>query len=318
MTKKLRITLYFISAYLTLFGVLFLLAPSVAERITHTTHDATLNVLYGQYTMTFAFVAFMAARKREATSELSLVVLVLAAGHVIVFSYLFMSGITPCPPTCIPRGSSAGMSHSEALCRLTVGDRRKDMIRWALRRAIDKVGRNLNTDVSYVRDMIDASPRAVWLFFRAAALGKFRRDVPIEAWFAAGLTAMRHEDCDPCTQLGVTMAERDGVSPAVLRAVLTDNPDAMPPDVALAWKFTRATLAHDAEADKYREAIVQRWGRRALVSLAFAITSARLYPTVKYALGHSKACTRVVVGGTPVLFDRGRVPRPADARARTA
>jgi hypothetical protein len=148
------------------------------------------------------------------------------------------------------------------------------MIRWALRRAIDKVEQNLDTDASYVQDMIDASPRAVWLFLRAAALGKFRRDVPIEARFAAGLTAMRHEDCGPCTQLGVTMAERDGVSPAVLRAVLTDNPDAMPPDVALVWKFTRATLAHDAAADQYREAIVQQWGRRALVSLAFAIRAA--------------------------------------------
>jgi hypothetical protein len=93
MNNKLRITLYFVATYLALFGVLFLLAPSVAERITHTTHDATLNVLYGQYTMTFACVAFMAARKREATSELSLVVLVLTAGHVIVFSYLLMSGI---------------------------------------------------------------------------------------------------------------------------------------------------------------------------------------------------------------------------------
>jgi hypothetical protein len=192
------------------------------------------------------------------------------------------------------------------------------MIRWALRRAIDKVERNLNTDASYVRDMIDASPRAVWLFFRAAALGQFRRDVPIEAWFAAGLTAMRHEDCGPCTQLGVTMAEGDGVSPAVLRAVLTDSPDAMPPDIALVWKFTRATLARDAEADEFREAIVQRWGRRGLVSLAFAITSARLYPTVKYALGHGMARTRVVVGGTPVLFDHGRVPTPADPRARIA
>jgi hypothetical protein len=29
------------------------------------------------------------------------------------------------------------------------------MIRWALRRAIDKVERNLNTDASYVWDMID-------------------------------------------------------------------------------------------------------------------------------------------------------------------
>src|SRR5580692_633717 len=113
--------------------------------------------------------------------------------------------------------------------------------------------------------MIDASPRAAWLFSRAAALGQFRRDVPIEPWYAAGITVVRHEDCGPCTQLGVTMAERAGVSPAVLRAV---------------------------------------------VSLAFAITAARIYPTVKYALGHGKACTRVVVGGTPVMFDHGRVPAP--------
>jgi hypothetical protein len=25
------------------------------------------------------------------------------------------------------------------------------------------------------------------------------------------------------------------------------------------------------------------------------------------ALGHGKACTRVVVGGTPVMFDHGRI-----------
>ena len=101
-----------------------------------------------------------------------------------------------------------------------------------------------------MRDMIDASPRAAWLFYRAAALGQFRRDLPFAAWCAAGITAVRAEDCGPCTQLGVTMAERAGVSPAVLRVVLTDNPEAMPPEVALVWKFTRATLAHDAIADE--------------------------------------------------------------------
>jgi hypothetical protein len=98
--------------------------------------------------------------------------------------------------------------------------------------------------------------------------------------------------------------------------VLGDNPDAMPADVALAWRFTRATLAHDPAADVYREVIVERWGRPGLISLAFAITAARLYPTVKYALGHGKACMRVVVGGTPMRFDHGRVP--AEAKARTA
>ena len=192
------------------------------------------------------------------------------------------------------RRAPMSMSHSETLSRLTIRDRRSDMIKWALRRWLGKFEQEWNYDASYMRDMIEASPRAAWLFSRAAALGQFRRDLPIDAWCAAGITAVRHEDCGPCTQLGVSMAERAGVSPVVLRAVLADNPDAMPPDVALVWKFTRATLAHDAAADEYREAIVKRWGRRALVSVAFAITAARIYPTVKYALGHGKACTRVV------------------------
>jgi hypothetical protein len=191
------------------------------------------------------------------------------------------------------------------------------MIKWLLRKGLDKFERTWNYDASYMRDLIDASPRAAWLFSRAAALGRYRRDVPIDVWYAAGLTAVRHEDCGPCTQLGITMAERAGVSPVVLRAMLSDNPDAMPPDVALAWKFTRATLAHDAAADDYREEIEKRWGKRALISLAFAITASRIYPTVKYALGHGKACMRVVVGGAPVTFDHGRLPAAAEMATRT-
>ena len=192
------------------------------------------------------------------------------------------------------------------------------MIRWILRKAIARFERKWNYDASYMRDIIDVSPRAAWLFSRATALGRFRRDVPVDAWFAAGITAVRVEDCGPCTQLAVTMAERAGVDPEVLRALLAENPDGMPPDVALAWRFTRAALAHDPEADDYREVIIERWGRRAVVSLAFAITAARMYPTVKYALGHGKACMRVVVGDTPLRFDHGRVHTPAAVPARTA
>ena len=192
------------------------------------------------------------------------------------------------------------------------------MMRWLLRTAIGRFERDWGYDASYMRDMIDASPRAAWLFSRATNLGRFRRDLPLPEWYVAGITAVRSEDCGPCTQLGVTIAERAGVDPRVLRAVLTDDPDAMPPDVALVWNFTRATLAHDASADEYREAIVKRWGRRALVSLAFAITAARIYPTVKYALGHGKACMRVVVDGTPIAFDHGRVGAGSNVVERSA
>jgi len=178
------------------------------------------------------------------------------------------------------------------------------MVKWLMKQGIAAFERQWDYDASYVREIIEASPRAAWMFSRAAAIGKYRKDVPAAAWTAAGITAVRHEDCGPCTQLGVSMAERAGIDPKVLRAILTEDPAAMPDDVALAWRFTRATIDRDPSADRYREEIVKRWGPRAVISLAFAMVAARIYPTVKYAMGHGQACTRIVVGGAPVKFDR--------------
>jgi hypothetical protein len=178
------------------------------------------------------------------------------------------------------------------------------MLKWLMRRGVAAFERQWHYDAAYLHELIEASPRAAWMFTRAAAIGKYRKDVPLAAWTAAAITAVRHEDCGPCTQLGVSMAERAGVDANVLRAILTENPAAMPDDVALAWRFTRATLNHDPDADWHREEIVRRWGPRALVSLAFAMVASRVYPTVKYAMGHGRACTRIVVSGDPIPMNR--------------
>ena len=178
------------------------------------------------------------------------------------------------------------------------------MVRWLLRRSISAFERQWNYDASYLREIAETSPRAAWLFLRATRLGNYRRDVPIEALVAAGITAVRSEDCGPCTQLATAMAERQGVPPETLRAILKDDVAAMPDAAALAWRFTKALIAHDAAADDYRSVIVERWGPRAIVTLAFVITTARMYPTVKYAMGHGTACTRVVVGGAPLAIGR--------------
>ena len=189
------------------------------------------------------------------------------------------------------------------------------MLRRVLRRSIESFERTWNYDASYIREIIDLSPVAAIKFMLATSLGTYRRDVPLAALAAAGITAVKSEDCGPCTQLAVAMAERQGVRPELLRAVLQDDDLAMPEDVELAWQFTRATLAHDPAADDFRREIVRRWGPRAVVTLAFAITTARMYPTVKYAMGHGQTCSRVVVNGTPVTTSRtrpsGEWPSPA-------
>ena len=177
------------------------------------------------------------------------------------------------------------------------------MFRWLMRRWITTFERDYDYDMSYVRDMLEVSPRAVRVFGRLNALGRYRRGVPKEAYFAAALVAVRWEDCGPCTQLTVTMAERAGVAPTQLRAVLARDERAMTEETRLGFRFTEAVLTHESEADALRDEIVRRWGRDAVISLGFGIAAARVFPTVKYALGHGKACTRVTIAGAvvPVL-----------------
>ena len=87
------VTLYVISVYLASFGVLFLFAPDAAEQLTRTTHHPTLSILYGQYTLTFAYVSFMAAREDHAATPLWRTIVILTAGHVVVFGYLLVAGV---------------------------------------------------------------------------------------------------------------------------------------------------------------------------------------------------------------------------------
>ena len=100
------------------------------------------------------------------------------------------------------------------------------------------------------------------------------------------------------------MALKEKVDPKQLSAVLRGDDEALSEDVWLGVKFARASLAHDPAADALRDAIVAKWGHRALISIAFALTMARVYPTIKYALGHGKTCQRVVVAGAPIAVAR--------------
>jgi hypothetical protein len=99
------------------------------------------------------------------------------------------------------------------------------------------------------------------------------------------------------------MAAKAGVDPQVLRAILAGDEAAMGDDAALAYRFARASLERRLEeADALREDVVRRWGRKGLVAVALALTTARMYPTVKYALGHGKSCSRVMVAGVAAPF----------------
>jgi hypothetical protein len=178
------------------------------------------------------------------------------------------------------------------------------MMKWLIRNRLNAFERKYGYDVTYMRELLDTDLGAFMAFARATKVGNYRRDVPRDVFWAAKIVGIVSEDCGPCTQLAVALALADGVDAVALSAVLTDDRARMSTEVKLGVEFARATIAHAPEADELRDEIIRRWGKRAVVSLAFAIVASRLYPTLKYALGHGKTCQRVTVAGQPVLVVR--------------
>jgi hypothetical protein len=171
------------------------------------------------------------------------------------------------------------------------------MFRFLASRYLDRFERTWAYDASYMRQLLAASP-AGFLKFSLGAAAPDRRAAPPEALVAAGLAGVLAEDCGPCTQIGVDMAAAGGVKPEILRAILAGDEAAMGETASLAWRFARASLARDMiQADPLRDEIVSRWGERALVALGLTLVSARMYPTLKYALGHGRTCSKVTVAG---------------------
>lgn len=178
------------------------------------------------------------------------------------------------------------------------------MLRSILKRQIDGFERAWSYDASYMRDLLAASVPSFLRFSLVTGLPD-RRAAPAAALATAGIVGTLAEDCGPCTQISTDMARASGVAPKVLRAILAGDLDGMGQDAALAYQFARASLARDLEAaDPLRDEIVRRWGQKGLVAIALSLTAARMYPTLKYALGHGKTCSRVVVDGTAVVPPR--------------
>lgn len=176
------------------------------------------------------------------------------------------------------------------------------MIKWLIGNRITAFERTYSYDMSYARMVLQTDTAAMLALAKITAMSTYRKAVPREVYYAAKLVSTLAEDCGPCAQLMITMALRDGVAPTVIASVVeslrTGDLQPLAPDVALGVAFAQAVVGHAVAADPLRVQILAMWGPQALVSLAFAITAARVYPTLKYALGYGHACQRLDIAGT--------------------
>lgn len=166
------------------------------------------------------------------------------------------------------------------------------------RKRIEAMERTMGHDLTYLKDVLTADPKALLRFAKIHDISEYRQGVPPSVHYAVKLVSTLAEDCGPCAQVVVDLAVRDGVAPAILQAIVQGSDERLPRAELLGVKFARACLARDPSADALREQVVQQWGKRGLISLGYAMIAARAYPTLKYALGYGQSCTRLTVDGT--------------------
>jgi hypothetical protein len=164
--------------------------------------------------------------------------------------------------------------------------------------------RRYGYDMSYARMLLRTRLQAFMRFAQVTKMSTYQDGVPRDPWYAAKIAATLFEDCGPCTQLVIRMAEEAKVPPQMLRAVLARDFAALEPGTALGLRYAEAVLAHSPAMESLRQQIIMQWGERGLVSLAFAITTGRLFPTLKYALGYGHSCARLDVDGEVTPFVR--------------
>ncbi|PQA85736.1 hypothetical protein [Hyphococcus luteus] len=174
------------------------------------------------------------------------------------------------------------------------------MLKFLASKMISRFERRYDYDVSYMRYLLDVSPAAFFRFNRVGAMARQGESAPAEALFAARLCGVLAEDCGPCVQLIVSMAQDAGVDAADLSAILQRDADAMSPAVRIAFDFADAVLWRNGGDDAAREAARREWGDAGIVDLTFALQASRLYPMVKAGLGFGKTCRQVTVEGAPV------------------
>jgi hypothetical protein len=169
------------------------------------------------------------------------------------------------------------------------------MLRWLINRKLNAEEKKLGESVDYIRHIVDVSPGAFLRFASILPFANSRKVLPKDAWFVAQIVALQHEDCGTCLQIGVNLARQSRVDPALIRAVLAGDCDAVPPEMADVIRFTQSVVTASGDDDSLRETLRRRYGERGLIELSYAIASSRIPPTVKRALGYAKSCSLVPV-----------------------
>ncbi len=174
------------------------------------------------------------------------------------------------------------------------------MLRWLIRRKLSREEKRLGESVDYLRHIVNVSPTVFLRFACILPFANSRRTLPKEAWYVAQIVSLKREDCGPCLQITVNLAQRDRVDSDLIRAVLDGDVGRLSGELVDVYRFAQSIVNSDVDPNDLRDKMRDRYGERGLIELAYAIAGSRIPPTVKRVLGFAKTCREVDVVTRPI------------------
>ena len=144
-------------------------------------------------------------------------------------------------------------------------------------------------DCEYMYRLLELSPEAFEKFENFMPMSYHQGSVPLEVYWVAKLTASREADCGPCLELGVKMALEAGVSGELVNAVARG--ESLQGELELVRQYANAVASASGIDEELLRFMKSRYGDVVISELGVAIAAARVYPTIKRAMGLAQSCS---------------------------
>src|SRR6185369_5719659 len=131
-----------------------------------------------------------------------------------------------------------GWRSSSLICRAGKRPEEDTMLRalltWMLRESEKYIGK---VDMAYAYHLRDVAPWSLVRYSFIKVVEGPRKITSPEIYHTVGLAAAMVEDCGPCVQIHLNLAQREKVSAEILRNLVAGKLDQVPRDVAIAFQY---------------------------------------------------------------------------------
>ncbi|MFV1530106.1 MULTISPECIES: hypothetical protein [unclassified Phaeobacter] len=160
----------------------------------------------------------------------------------------------------------------------------KKVAHFLIRRAERRIGVSLD----YAHAIADTDLGLLARYNRVFGFLDPNRQLPAAAYHAARLTGALSADCGSCVEAEINLAKSAGLSPELIRSILTGS--ALESELEAVVRLAGAVAGTRSDDPEAREAVRAAYGEAGLIELSFAMNGAAMLPGIKRAMGYATAC----------------------------